>query len=73
MGMFSGQGYAEGMNMSSQIQVQMTDILATFLYPAIVTFILLKLVDNLLGLRVDKDEETSGLDVLEFSERGSDI
>ena len=73
MGMFSGQGYAEGMNMSSQIQVQMTDILATFLYPAIVTFILLKLVDSLLGLRVDKDEETSGLDVLEFSERGYDI
>jgi Amt family ammonium transporter len=73
MGIFSGQGYAEGMNMSSQIQVQMTGILATFLYTAIVTFILLKLVDSLLGLRVDKDEETSGLDVLEFSERGYDI
>ena len=73
MGIFSGQGYAEGMNMSSQIQVQMTGILATFLYTAIVTFILLKLVDNLLGLRVDEDEETSGLDVLEYSERGYDI
>ena len=73
MGIFSGQGYAEGMNMSSQIQVQMTGILATFLYTAIVTFILLKLVDSLLGLRVDEEEETSGLDVLEYSERGYDI
>ena len=73
MGIFSGQGYAEGMNMSSQIQVQMTGILATFLYTAIVTFILLKLVDGLLGLRVDEEEETSGLDVLEYSERGYDI
>ena len=59
--------------MSSQIQVQLTGILATFLYTAIVTFILLQLVDNLLGLRVDEDEETSGLDVLEYSERGYDI
>ena len=73
MGIFSGQGYTEGMNMSSQIQVQMTGIIAAFLYTAIVTYILLKLVDNLLGLRVDEDEETSGLDVLEYSERGYDI
>ena len=72
MGIFSGQGYAEGMNMSSQIQVQMTGILATFLNTAIVNFILLKLVINLLGRRVDEDEETIGLDVLEYRERGYD-
>ena len=59
--------------MSSQIQVQMTGILATFLYTAIATYILLKLVNNLLDLRVNEDEETSGLDVLDYSQGGCDI
>ena len=71
--MFSGQGYSEGMTMSSQVLVQLTGISATFVYTAVVSWILLKLVDNLLGLRVDEEEETSGLDVLEYSERGYDI
>ena len=73
LGMFSGQGYSEGMTMSSQVLVQLTGISATFFYTAVVSWILLKLVDNLLGLRVDEEEETSGLDVLEYSERGYDI
>ncbi len=73
LGMFSGQGYSEGMTMSSQVLVQLTGISATFVYTAVVSWILLKLVDNLLGLRVDEEEETSGLDVLEYSERGYDI
>ena len=73
LGMFSGQGYSEGMTMSSQVLVQLTGISATFVYTAIVSWILLKLVDNFLGLRVDEEEETSGLDVLEYSERGYDI
>ena len=73
LGMFSGQGYSECMTMSSQVLVQLTGISATFVYTAIVSWILLKLVDNFLGLRVDEEEETSGLDVLEYSERGYDI
>ena len=73
LGMFSGQGYSEGMTMSSQVLVQLTGISATFVYTAVVSWILLKLVDNFLGLRVDEEEETSGLDVLEYSERGYDI
>ena len=73
LGMFSGQGYSEGMTMSSQVLVQLTGISATFFYTAVVSWILLKLVDNFVGLRVDEEEETSGLDVLEYSERGYDI
>ena len=73
LGMFSGRGYSEGMTMSSQVLVQLTGISATFVYTAVVSWILLKLVDNFLGLRVDEEEETSGLDVLEYSERGYDI
>ena len=73
LGIFGGQGYANDMTMSSQVLVQLTGIIATFLYTAAVTWILLKLVDKFLGLRVGEDDETSGLDVLEYSERGYDI
>jgi Amt family ammonium transporter len=73
LGVFSGQGYNEGMNMASQVQVQLVGIAATFAYTAIVTFILLKLVDKLLVLRIDEESETSGLDLAEHNERGYDL
>ena len=73
LGVCSGQGYNEGMNMASQVQVQLVGITATFAYTAIVTFILLKLVDKLLVLRIDEESETNGLDLVEHNERGYDL
>ena len=73
LGVFSGQGYNEGMNMMSQVQVQIVGIASTFVYTGIVTFILLKLVDKMLVLRVDEESETSGLDLVEHNERGYDL
>ncbi len=73
LGVFSGQGYNEGMTMGSQLGVQVTGVLATGIYTAIVTFVLLKLVDIVLGLRVSEDEETEGLDLNQHNERGYDL
>lgn len=73
LGVFSGQGYNEGMNMASQLQVQVIGIAATFIYTAIVTLVLLKLVDKLLVLRIDDEGETVGLDLTEHDERGYDL
>ena len=73
LGVFSGQGYNEGMNMASQVQVQIVGIAATFVYTGIATFILLKLVDKLLVLRIDEEDETSGLDLTEHNEKGYDL
>jgi len=73
LGVFSGQGYNEGMNMASQVQVQIVGIVATFVYTGIVTFVLLKLVDAMLGLRIDDENETMGLDLAEHDERGYDL
>ena len=73
LGVFSGQGYNEGMNMASQDGVQLTGIIATFIYTAAVTFLLLKLVDKLLVLRVDEEGEVEGLDLVEHDERGYDL
>ena len=73
LGVFSGQGYNEGMTMASQTYVQIVGIAATFVYTGIATFILLKLVDKLLILRVNEEDETSGLDLTEHNERGYDL
>ena len=67
---FGGAGYAEGMAMGSQVGVQLTGVIVTFVFTAIVTFVILKLVDALLGLRVTDEEETEGLDINQHDERG---
>jgi Amt family ammonium transporter len=36
----------------------------TIVYTAIATFIILKVVDMIIGLRVEKDEEREGLDLV---------
>ena len=73
LGVFSGKGYNEGIDMISQVSVQLTGIVATFSYTAVVTYLLLKLVDKILTLRVDEEGEMRGLDLVEHDERGYDL
>ena len=71
LGVFSGNGYAEGMTMGSQLVVQVIGIVATGVYTAVVTIILLKVVSALTsGLRVTADEEQMGLDISDHDEKG---
>jgi Amt family ammonium transporter len=49
---------------------QATSVVAAFAYSFIVTFVLLKLVDALVGLRVTSEEEEVGLDLTQHGERG---
>jgi Amt family ammonium transporter len=39
-------------------------------YTVIVTFIVLKVVESLVGLRVNEEEETEGLDITDHGESG---
>ncbi|MFT5037441.1 MAG: Amt family ammonium transporter, partial [Flavobacteriaceae bacterium] len=73
LGVFSGQGYNEGMDMLSQVSVQMVGIIATATYTAVITYILLKLVDKMLVLRIDDESEVRGLDLVAHDERGYDL
>ena len=71
LGVFSGQGFADGISsIGEQVSVQLVGIVATFVYTAVISYVLLKLIDKLIGLRVDKDTETEGLDIREHDERG---
>jgi len=71
LGVFSGNGYAEGMNMASQLGVQVIGILATGAYTAVLTIILFKFVGVVTsGYRVTEDEEQMGLDISDHDEKG---
>ena len=48
-------------------------VVATFAYTAIITYLLLKLVDKLLVLRVDEEQELQGVDLVEHDEKGYDL
>ena len=75
LGIFSGQGgwSHEAIIISDQLQIQFTAVVATAAYTAIATFIILKLVDLVTGLRVDSQTETQGLDLESHGEKGYDI
>ena len=73
LGVFSGQGYNEGMTMGSQVNVQIVGVIATLAYTALITYFLLKLVDKLLVLRVDEEQEQLGVDLVEHDEKGYDL
>ena len=72
LGVFSGQGFAEGINsIGEQLGVQFIGMIVTFVYTAVVTYILLKITGVLTaGLRVTKEEEMVGLDISLHEEDG---
>jgi len=72
-GVLGGVGYAEGMTMTRQFTVQLIGVGATLVWSAAVTWILLKLVDFAVGLRVTAEQETEGLDTVLHGERGYDL
>ena len=68
-----GVGLAEGMTIGSQVTLQAIGVVATVIYTAIVSLILLKLIDVIIGLRVTEEEETEGLDISLHDERGYNL
>ena len=65
-----GVGLAEGLTMGAQVGKQFVGVGATLVYTAVVSFVLLKVIDAIIGLRVTEEEETEGLDIALHDERG---
>jgi len=64
-----GAGLAEGVSMGGQVLTQLVGVVATVAWTAIATFVILKVVDVIVGLRVSEEEETDGLDISQHEER----
>ena len=58
----AGKGWLNDGNIG-QMLIQLYDVGITFLYCAVGTFIILKLVDMIIGLRVSPEVEVEGLDI----------
>jgi Amt family ammonium transporter len=68
-----GVGYAEGMTMGKQVMTQITGVLVTAAWSGAVSYLLLKLVDAMVGLRVSIENETEGLDTVLHNETGYNL
>ena len=65
-----GGGLAEGATMVSQFGIQAIGVIATVIWSLMFTFIIVKAIIAIVGLRVDDDEITQGLDVSAHGESG---
>jgi len=73
LGVFSGLGLAEGATITSQFGVQLIGAFATIIWCSVFTYIILKFVGAMVGLRVSEDEETEGLDIVLHDEQGYNL
>ena len=69
--MFGGAGLANGIG--SQVTVQFIGAGATIVYSGVLTWIILKVLDGAIGLRVTAEEEAEGLDLTLHDERGFNL
>ena len=65
-----GVGFAEGSSAGSQFVVQLAGVVATAIYCAIVSVVIVMIVRATTGLRVSADEEREGLDLASHGETG---
>ncbi len=70
---FGGLGLADDMTIASQLGVQLLGIAAVAVWSGVATFIIVKVVTALVGLRVDEETEIIGLDISAHGERGYDL
>ena len=71
LGVFSGQGLADGVSsIGGQVFNQSVAVIVTIVYCGVMSFIILKVIDAVIGLRVSEEEETEGLDLASHGERG---
>ncbi len=67
---FGGAGLAEGMTIGSQLSVQAIGVVSVVAWTAIATFVILKIVKVICGLRAEDQDETQGLDISQHEETG---
>jgi Amt family ammonium transporter len=65
-----GTGFPVQTSMAAQVGVQALGVVAAAAWCALITWLILKLMDVVVGLRVSEEKETEGLDLAEHGERG---
>ncbi len=68
-----GNGLPEGITMGTAFLGQLIAAVVTIVWAGVASFILLKITQAVLGLRVTVDDETEGLDITSHGERSYDL
>ena len=63
-------GFGEVTDIGSQLFIQFKGVAFTVIYTGVITYVILKVLDMLMGLRVTEEEEAVGLDLSLHNERG---
>ncbi|MFJ9990773.1 ammonium transporter [Pseudomonas putida] len=66
-------GFGAVTDIGAQVWVQAKGVIFTVAYTAIVTYVILKVLDVVMGLRVNEEEESVGLDLAQHNERGYNL
>ena len=66
-------GFGSVEDIGAQVLTQIEGVLVTVIYTGVVTFVILKVLDRLMGLRVSEESESVGLDLAEHNERGYNL
>ncbi|NQD76256.1 ammonium transporter [Pseudomonas sp. CM27] len=66
-------GFGAVTDIGMQVWIQAKGVLFTVVYTAIVTYVILKVLDVVMGLRVNEEEESVGLDLAQHNERGYNL
>ncbi|WP_296269175.1 ammonium transporter [Pseudomonas sp. UBA6562] len=66
-------GFGAVTDIAAQVWVQTKGVLFTVAYTAVVTYVILKVLDKVMGLRVNEEEEAVGLDLAQHNERGYNL
>ncbi len=56
-----------------QLWIQFKGVIFTVIYTGIITYVILKALDMVMGLRVNEESEQIGLDLSEHNERGYNL
>ncbi len=67
---FGGLGLGDGVTAGGQFMVQLSSVAITVLWTGVASYVILKLIGMLVGLRVDQQDEIEGLDLSQHGERG---
>ena len=68
-----GNGLAEGLTMGTAFMGQLLATVITVVWAGIASYVIVKIVQAVVGLRVNEDEELEGLDLTSHGERGYDL
>ena len=68
-----GLGGLEDINIGEQLLAQVLSIIFTVIYCGVLSWVILKIVDVTIGLRVEETHELEGLDLSLHDERGYDL